>query len=193
MPTANTQAAIQSLQSRFAGKIGAVKEFRGEHSLEIDKSEIRAAAALLKDLGFNYLVDLSGVDNFGEEPRFAVVYEFASVDNAQHLRLTVRVSEDELSVPTVSDLYQTADWHEREAWDMVGISFAGHPDLRRILMWEGYPYHPLRKEFPLEGKPTDLPGEAFTKPAPLAGGPFVTSPATLTIDREPRAHPPELA
>ena len=75
---------------------------------------------------------------------------------------------------------------------MMGIRFANHPDLRRILMWDGYPYFPLRKDFPLEGKPSDMPEVAFTDRAPLAGGPFVTSPTSSgTKDREPRAHPPE--
>jgi NADH-quinone oxidoreductase subunit C len=73
---------------------------------------------------------------------------------------------------------------------MMGIRFSGHPDLRRILMWEGYPYYPLRKDFPLAGKPSEMPDVAFSQPAPLAGGPFVTQPGTGHIDeREPRAHP----
>ena len=76
---------------------------------------------------------------------------------------------------------------------MMGIRFAGHPDLRRILMWEGYPYFPLRKDFPLEGKPSDMPDVAFSNIAPLEGGPFVTSPSSATAkDREPRARHPSL-
>jgi NADH-quinone oxidoreductase subunit C len=75
----------------------------------------------------------------------------------------------------------------------MGIRFANHPDLRRILMWDGYPFFPLRKDFPLEGKPSDLPEVAFSDRAPLAGGPFVTSPNPGgTKDREPRAHPPDI-
>ena len=75
---------------------------------------------------------------------------------------------------------------------MMGIRFSGHPDLRRILMWEGYPYFPLRKDFPLAGKPTDLPGVAFTKVTPLEGGPFVTLPSSSdAITREPRVREPE--
>ena len=71
---------------------------------------------------------------------------------AVHLRLKLRVSEDAETVDTVSDIWPTANWHEREIYDMMGLRFKGHPDLRRILMWEGYPYFPLRKEFPLAGK-----------------------------------------
>ena len=91
-------------------------------------------------------------------------------------------------MPTVTTVWRTADWHEREIYDMMGIRFRGHPDLRRILMWEGYPYFPLRKDFPLAGKPTDMPEVAFSKRAPLEGGPFVTvAGGKDTISREPRA------
>ncbi len=76
------------------------------------------------------------------------------------------------TVDTVSDIWPTADWHEREIYDMMGLRFNNHPDLRRILMWEGYPYFPLRKEFPLEGLPSDMPDVAFTAAAPLEGGPL---------------------
>jgi NADH-quinone oxidoreductase subunit C len=102
--------------------------------------------------------------------------------------LKTDVSEEKSELPTVSGVWRTANWHEREMYDMMGIRFSGHPDLRRILMWEGYPYFPLRKDFPLAGKPTDLPEVAFTKPAPLEGGPFVTAPgAQGRIAQEPRS------
>ena len=110
---------------------------------------------------------------------------------AVHLRLKLRVSEDDPAVDTVSDIWPTANWHEREIYDMMGLRFNDHPDLRRILMWDGYPYFPLRKEFPLEGLPSDMPDVAFTSAAPLEGGPFVTQPSTATTkDREPRARRP---
>src|SRR5438034_7817571 len=111
---------------------------------------------------------------------------------AIHLRLKLRVSEDAGEVETVSDIWPTANWHEREIYDMMGIRFRGHPDLRRILMWDGYPYFPLRKDFPLAGKPSELPEVAFTKPAPLEGGPFVTiAGGKDAIEREPRVRTPE--
>jgi NADH-quinone oxidoreductase subunit C len=117
-----------------------------------------------------------------------VVYELYGVAHGCHLRLKTSVSEEKSELPTVSAVWRTADWHEREIYDMMGIRFSGHPDLRRILMWDGYPYFPLRKDFPLAGKPTELPETAFTRPAPLEGGPFIT-PATLdgAVQREPRA------
>ena len=91
-------------------------------------------------------------------------------------------------MPTVTGIWPTADWHEREIYDMMGITFDGHPDLRRILMWDGYPFYPLRKDFPLAGRPSEMPDVAFTDTAPLAGGPFVTSPSSAsTVHREPRS------
>ncbi len=113
--------------------------------------------------------------------------------HAVHLRLKLNVPEEANAVDTISDIWPTANWHEREAYDMMGIKFNGHPDLRRILMWEGYPFFPLRKDFPLEGLPSEMPDVAFTKVTPMEGGPFVTVPSTATSkDREPRARPPEL-
>lgn len=180
-------AIVSALQAKF--KILKKTEFRDETTLQVELGAIKELARVCKEeLGFTYLVDLSGVDNFGEEPRFEVVYELYHFEQGLHLRLKVAVSEDDLTVPTVSDLWSTADWHEREAYDMYGLKFAGHPELTRILMWEGYPFYPLRKDFPLAGRPSEMPDVAFSKPAPLAGGPFVTVPSTATTkDREPRS------
>jgi NADH-quinone oxidoreductase subunit C len=114
------------------------------------------------------------------------------VGHGCHLRLKTSVSEEKSEFPTVSSVWRAADWHEREAYDMMGVRFGGHPDLRRILMWEGYPYFPLRKDFPLAGKPSALPDVAFSRPAPLEGGPFITVPGGRdSIVREPRARTPE--
>ncbi len=180
---------LASLGKFFGEKIQAKTEFRGETTFLIAREHLREVAQFSRDeLSFDYLLDISSVDNFGEEPRFEVVYELYSMTMAVHLRLKLLVSEDDPTVDTVSDIWPTADWHEREIYDMMGLRFNNHPDLRRILMWEGYPYFPLRKEFPLEGLPSDMPDVAFTAAAPLEGGPFVTQPSTATTkDREPRA------
>ena len=183
---------LSSLSQSFEAKIQEQIEFRGETTFVIEARDIREIAKFCKrELSFDYLLDISSVDNFGEEPRFEVVYELYSMTLAVHLRIKVRLSEDSPTVDTVSDIWPAANWHEREIWDMMGLRFNNHPDLRRILMWEGYPYFPLRKEFPLEGLPSDMPDVAFTSAAPMEGGPFVTQPGTATAkDREPRARRP---
>ena len=91
-------------------------------------------------------------------------------------------------MPTVSGVWRGANWQEREIYDLMGIRFTGHPDLRRLIMWEGYPYHPLRKDFPVEGRATEMPEVAFSEAAPIEGGPFVTTPGGRdATEREPRA------
>jgi len=182
---------IASLTTRLGDKLEEKVEFRGETTLVIPLSDLREVAKFcLNEFSFDYLVDITSVDNFGEEPRFEIVYELYSMSLSVHLRLKVRVSEEE-DVLTISDIWPTANWHEREIFDMMGIRFTNHPDLRRILMWEGYPYFPLRKEFPLEGLPSNMPDVAFSESAPMEGGPFVTLPSTSTTkDREPRARRP---
>src|SRR5947207_15833127 len=101
------------------------------------------------------------------------------------LRLTLKAPEEAGAVDTVSDIWPTANWHEREIYDMMGIKFDGHPDLRRILMWDGYPYFPLRKDFPLAGLPSEMPDVAFTKITPLERRPFLTIPSTAGSKHRP--------
>ena len=178
--------AVAAIEEKYPAL--AKTEFRGETTLVVNRAQIAEICEHAKQIGFDSLIDLSAVDNFGEEPRFEVVYELYSFTDNHYVRLKVAVSEDDLQVPTVSGVWAGADWHEREAFDMMGIRFSGHPDLRRILMWDGYPYYPLRKDFPLAGRPSEVPEVAFTKAAPLEGGPFVTVPSTATSrDREPRS------
>jgi NADH-quinone oxidoreductase subunit C len=184
----------QKLKEKFGDLIAEPVEFRGEVTLKVlDAERIAEVCAFAKaDLGFDFLIDVSSVDNYGDDPRFTVVYELYGLGHRKHLRLKTDVSEEKCELPTVSTVWRTADWHEREMYDMMGLRFRGHPDLRRILMWEGYPYFPLRKDFPLAGKPTDLPEVAFTKPAPMEGGPFVTiAGGKDRVAREPRVRIPE--
>jgi NADH-quinone oxidoreductase subunit C len=185
---------LPALTKLLGERLEATTEFRGETTCIMAAADLREVAIFCRDdLSFDYLLDITSVDNFGEEPRFEMVYELYSMSEGVHLRLKIRVSEDGRDVPTLSDIWPTANWHEREVFDMMGIRFADHPDLRRILMWDGYPYYPLRKEFPLEGLPSNMPDVAFSETAPLEGGPFVTMPSTATAkDREPRARRPEL-
>jgi NADH-quinone oxidoreductase subunit C len=186
----------KKLADASGGSISAPVEFRGEVTIRLADSEQIAAvcARAKKELGFDYLVDITSIDNYGEDPRFTVVYHLYGHDHRCHLRIKTDVSEARAELPTVTDVWKTADWHEREIYDMMGLRFRGHPDLRRILMWEGYTWYPLRKDFPLAGKPTDLPEIAFTQPAPLEGGPFVTAPGGRdSREREPRVRTAESA
>jgi len=185
---------LNSLGKLFGPKLQEKTEFRGETTYTILPADLREVAKFCRDdLSFDYLIDITSIDNSGSEPRFEIVYELYSMTLAIYLRLKLRISEEIATVDTVSDIWPTANWHEREIYDMMGIKFKGHPDLRRILMWDGYPFFPLRKEFPLEGLPSEMPDVAFSEAAPMEGGPFVTVPTTATTkDREPRARRPEL-
>jgi NADH-quinone oxidoreductase subunit C len=182
------------LKARFGDVLSEPVEFRGEITIQIANAERIAEVCEFarKESGFDYLVDISSLDNYGEDPRWTLVYHLRSLANGCELRIKTDVSEEKSELPTVISVWRTADWHEREIYDMMGIRFRGHPDLRRILMWEGYPYFPLRKDFPLAGKPTQIPEVAFTQAAPLEGGPFVTAPGGKdAIEREPRVRTPE--
>ena len=188
------QESFDSLEKSLGEKLQKKTDFRDERTYTISEDDLRDIAQFCRDsLLFDYLLDITSIDNFGEEPRFEIVYHLYSMPHAVHLRLKLNLSEDVGALDTISDIWPTANWHEREMYDMMGIKFNGHPDLRRILMWDGYPFFPLRKDFPLAGLPSDMPDVAFTKVTPLEGGPFVTVPSVAgSKDREPRARPREL-
>ncbi len=188
------QEAVERLKAQFGDAIGAIVEFRGEVTTTVLREKIVEICKFLKtECTFAMLTDLSGVDNYGEDPRYEVDYLLYSFMHKCRLRLTVKVSEDDLIVDTVTGVWRTADWHEREAYDMFGIRFRGHPNLKRILMWEGYPYYPLRKDFPLAGLPAELQETAVdagkVDRAPMLGGPFIPGRGTRSsIAREPRQY-----
>ena len=184
----------KKLKQQFEEVVSEAAEFRGELTLEVsDASQIAEVCRFAKEaMGFDFLVDLTTIDNDDNAPRWTAVYHMYGYGHGCHLRLKTSVSEEAAEFPTGSAVWRTANWHEREAYDMMGIRFAGHPDLRRILMWEGYPYYPLRKDFPLAGKPSEVPDVAFSDPAPLEGGPFVTvAGGGDSTAREPRVRNPE--
>lgn len=185
--------AIAQVREHFADAIGPATEFRGEHSIAVARERIAEVCRFLKSTcGFDMLTDLSGIDHYGDAPRYEVGYVLYAMAHRCYLRLKVGVPEEDPALDSVSGIWQTANWHEREAFDMFGLSFRGHPNLKRILMWEGYPHHPLRKDFPLAGLSAELPVTAEdagrANVAPMAGGPFVPGPGRATISREPRQY-----
>lgn len=154
------EKAVEECKSKFADAILDVTEFRNETTITVRKERIVDLCNFLKsdeELSFDYLSDLCGVDKFEEKDRFEVVYHLYSIKTKTRLRLRVKVDESDLTVPTVATVWATANWHEREAYDMFGIQFEGHPDLRRIYMPEEFEYFPLRKDFPLMGIPGSIP------------------------------------
>jgi NADH-quinone oxidoreductase subunit C len=192
--TVSAPDLAKQLKAKFGDVLSEPAEFRGEITVQLADAERIADVCEFakKELGFDFLVDITSIDSYGEDPRWTVVYHLRRLVNSSELRIKTEVSEEKSELPTVIGVWRTANWHEREIYDMMGIRFRGHPDLRRILMWEGYPYFPLRKDFPLAGKPTTVPEVAFTKTAPQEGGPFVTAPGGKdAIEREPRVRTPE--
>lgn len=150
---------------------------------------------LRDNLGFDLLVDVTAIDEgLDASPRFITVYHFFSSINHTYFRVASECTDTEPpAMMSLTSLWPAANWHERETYDMFGIKFQGHPDLRRILMWSGYPYYPLRKDFPLAGIETDLPGKDIAEetkatviPSPMDGGPFRAVQASTVKKREPR-------
>ncbi|HUQ32908.1 MAG TPA: NADH-quinone oxidoreductase subunit C [Pyrinomonadaceae bacterium] len=153
--TVTPSPLVAALQHAQPDSIGQVIEAFGEITVVVPRERIAELCSYLKSsqgLEFDFLADLSGVDRGPEEePRFEVNYHLFSTRKHHRLRLKVLLNDDDTHVPTVTGVWRTANWHERETFDLVGVIFDGHPDLRRILLpddWEG---HALRKDFPLRG------------------------------------------
>lgn len=143
---------VESLRAAFSDAVQDVQEFRGEITFIIDRDHIVDVCRYCRDtkgLEYNFLSDVAGVDYFPQEPRFAVSYHLYSMIHNRALRLKVLLPGDEPEIPSVIGLFPSANWSEREIYDMFGITFTGHPDLRRLLMPEDWDGHPLRKDYPL--------------------------------------------
>lgn len=193
--TANADV-IAAVQGKFPS---ARPRASADHpAVNVAAAEALAVLQFLRDeLGYDFLTDLTAIDWSAEKsPRFTVVWHLYSSKQHAWVRVAADCPDDDApSMPTSSGLFPTANWHERECYDLLGVKFAGHPDLRRILMWDGYPYHPLRKEFPLAGIPTALPDAEIAAEtqtgliaAPMLGGPFVAaSTGEPMSESEPRA------
>lgn len=155
MTTGGT-ATVAALRERFGAHILRHQVHCGQDVVFVSGSEAHRVMTWLRDdttQQFNYLTDITCVEHRDPELPLEVVYQLRSLDRREDLRVKIPLDpEGALTVATVTDLWAGADWMEREAWDMFGVRFRGHPDLRRILMWEGYDEgHPLRKSFPLRG------------------------------------------
>jgi NADH-quinone oxidoreductase subunit C len=151
--------AVKKLQEKFPASVLEVKTFRDEVNVTVQKNDIVEICKFLysdPDLQYQMLTDLCGVDFFPASPRFEVVYLLYSMKCQQRLRLKAKVGEYE-SILSVESIWKAANWLEREVYDLFGIHFVNHPDLRRILLWEGYEGYPLRKDFPVEGPDFDKP------------------------------------
>ena len=125
----------------------------GDATACVDPERVVEVARLLRDdsaLEFEMLTDVTAVDYLGQEPRFEMVYHFYSVAGNRRLRIKARVPEEPAEIDSLVDVYASANWMEREVWDLYGIRFKGHPDLRRILLYEEFEGHPLRKDYPKE-------------------------------------------
>ncbi len=130
-----------------------IEEFRSQISLLVKPNILLEVLKVLKDkFGYRYLIDVTAVDHIGREPRFEVVYHLWCHQENRLIRVKSWAEGNPPKVPSVVGLWNTANWHERECYDMFGIVFDGHPDLRRILLWEGFEGHPLRKDYPVEGR-----------------------------------------
>ncbi len=196
MPAASVDVT-PALQAKFPA--ATPRPGSADHeALNLPIADVLGVVATLRDEhGYDMLADLTALDHgVNASPRFSVVYHLLNTSAGRYVRLVADLADDSEPVaPSLVALFAGADWHERECYDMFGIRFENHPDLRRILMWEGYPYHPLRKDFPLAGIETPLPDVevanetgASVKPAPMVGGPFVASSGEMNLtDAEPMA------
>ena len=190
-----TAPATTALQGKFPQVTARPS---GDHpAVNVPLAEAAAVLGHLRAEGYDFLVDVTAADwGVDASPRFTVFWHLYSTKNSAYIRVAADCANDaEPVAPTVSDIWPAANWHERETYDLLGVKFSNHPDLRRILMWDGYPYHPLRKDFPLAGIDTPLPDlevgdltKVTAKPAPMVGGPFVAKCGGMNLtEAEPRA------
>ena len=151
MPTATI---LSKIKERFPGAVLDITEFAGEHILHVKGQDILKVLTELKDDGFNFLADLTAIDNLtlGGFDRFAVSYHLLSHKTTERATVKAYISEEKPSLPSVESLWKTADWQEREVFDLYGIRFEGHPNLIRIMNPDDYDGYPLRKDYPRLGR-----------------------------------------
>ena len=195
MPATTTTLLLAALRETFPQHAAQItpRPTADHPALNIPPSAVLPILTHLRDAhGYEVLADLTAIDSSpAASPRYTVIWHLLSMTHTPgaYLRIAADCASDTApEIPSVTSLWSGADWHERETYDLMGITFQNHPDPRRILLWDGYPHHPLRKDFPLAGLEADLPdpevsAETNVKvhPAPMTGGPFVAT------NGEPRA------
>jgi NADH-quinone oxidoreductase subunit C len=165
---------VASIRAALPDAVVSAKEFAKQVTVVVRPEHIGHVARHLKDVeDFRYCVDVTAVDWRDRQPRFDVVYHFYSFSKNDRIRVKCAVADGE-EVPSIAEVFLAANWPERETWDMFGIPFAGHPDLRRILTWEGFHGYPLRKDFPVEG--IDTGAAIYPEEWPEGGGPAADDP-----------------
>jgi NADH-quinone oxidoreductase subunit C len=170
---------VRSIRAALPDTVVSAKEFAGQVTVLVQRESVARVARHLKDAeDFKYCVDVTAVDWRGRAPRFDVVYHFYSFSKNDRIRVKCGVAEGE-DVPSIAPVFLAANWCERETFDMFGIRFAGHPDLRRILTWDGFNGHPLRKDFPLEG--IDTGAAVYPEEWPEGGGPSKNDPNRKSV------------
>lgn len=150
--------AVQKLKAAFPNVVLNEVLFLGEITIEIEKENLKKILTYLKTIpgpGYEVLMDLTGVDYLEPMPRTKVVYWLHNPSNFQRLRIVLFATRDE-KIPSVTDLWEGADWYERELFDLYGVRFEGHPDLKRILMPDDWKGHPLRKDYALTEEPVEF-------------------------------------
>ena len=150
----STATILSKIKERLPGAVLDITEFAGEHILHVKGQDILKVLTELKDDGFNFLADLTAIDNLtlGGFERFAVSYHLLSHKTAERVTVKAYISEEKPSLPSVESLWKTADWQEREVFDLYGIKFEGHPNLIRIMNPDDYDGYPLRKDYPRLGR-----------------------------------------
>lgn len=152
---ASVAELVEKIKETFPQAVEESTSYKDEYTVRVKRPYLLEVARFLKEdpaCGFDFLSDLCGVDYMGREPRFEVVYHLYSMKHRHRLRMKSTPSEQDLTIPSVVSVWRTADWHERECYDLLGIIFSNHPDLKRILTPDGFKGYPLRKDFPLRGK-----------------------------------------
>lgn len=149
----NASVTLGKLSKRFPGSVLETHSHRGDDTALVKREDIQEIFKFLRDdedLFYNFMMDLTAVDYLGQEPRFEVVYHLYSLKHNLRVRIKARVPESDCTIPSIVSIWNSANWFEREVYDMYGITFEGHPEMRRILLYEGFEGHPLRKDYPIK-------------------------------------------